>query len=208
MTPQSLAIMAGTLGVWAASHAIGVGFVVDTALLGVGAVALGSEVIDVITHFYDFASGAMNAHTEADLGRAGDHLAEAVTTIGIDAAAAFLTRGVVKHAKPPQIGTVQVVEMTNGVRVPVWVRSAKNADELTMESRGVTQASGRRNIEAHEATPATPDWGTPSRYTSASRRHGCVNDWRLILHCETKTTLRLSSTKLRRTERKGASFQF
>jgi len=43
-------------------------------------------------------SAAMNACTEGDLERAGDHLAEAVTTIGIDAAAAFLTRGEVRGA--------------------------------------------------------------------------------------------------------------
>ncbi len=43
-------------------------------------------------------SAAMNARTEGDLERAGDHLAEAVTRIGVDAAAAFLTQGEVREA--------------------------------------------------------------------------------------------------------------
>ena len=44
--PQSLAIIAGTLVVWAGSHFFGVGEIVDIILLAVGVVALGFSIFE------------------------------------------------------------------------------------------------------------------------------------------------------------------
>ncbi len=46
LQPQTLAVIAGTLVVWAGSHAFGVGMIVDIILLGIGVVALGFAVFE------------------------------------------------------------------------------------------------------------------------------------------------------------------
>ena len=45
LTPQAIAIIAATTALWAGGHFFGVSEVIDVILLGVGAVALGSESI-------------------------------------------------------------------------------------------------------------------------------------------------------------------
>jgi hypothetical protein len=54
LSPTSLGIMAGTLVVWAGSHAFGVGEVVDIVLLIGGAFFLGMAVFDVAGELGDF----------------------------------------------------------------------------------------------------------------------------------------------------------
>jgi hypothetical protein len=93
LTPQSLAIIAGTLVVWAGSHFFGVGEIVDVILLGVGAIALGFSVFEGAGEIYEFATGALNARTDADLQKAGRHFARAVVVLGIATIQAILLRG-------------------------------------------------------------------------------------------------------------------
>jgi hypothetical protein len=106
LRPESLAIIAGTLVVWAGSHFFGVGEVVDVILLGVGAVALGFAVFEGAGALYDFAQGAISARSEADLNDAGKNFARAVTLLGISTIQAVLLRGqgrVVAARGRPQI---------------------------------------------------------------------------------------------------------
>jgi hypothetical protein len=93
LKPETLAIIAGTLVVWAGSHFFGVGEIVDVLLLGVGIIALGFAVFEGSSAFYDFATGAINARTEADLEQAGRHFARAATLLGISTLQALLLRG-------------------------------------------------------------------------------------------------------------------
>jgi hypothetical protein len=93
INPTSLAIIAGVLVAWVVSHAFGVGEVIDIILLVVGALSVGFAVFTGIDHLYDFASGAYNATSEADLERAADHLAKAISILGIQAVLAVLFRG-------------------------------------------------------------------------------------------------------------------
>jgi hypothetical protein len=91
--PESLALLAGTLTVWAGSHFFGVGEIVDVILLGVGAIALGLSVFEGGDALYDFASGAINAHTDADFEQAARYFARAVTLLGISTIQSVLLHG-------------------------------------------------------------------------------------------------------------------
>ena len=46
LSPEAIATIALTLGVWAASHAFGVGEIVNLILLGVGVLTLGFAVFE------------------------------------------------------------------------------------------------------------------------------------------------------------------
>lgn len=91
--PESLALIAGTLVVWAGSHFFGVGEIVDVILLSVGVVMLGFAVFEGAGALYDFAAGAINARSDADLDAAGRNFARAVTLLGISTIQAVLLRG-------------------------------------------------------------------------------------------------------------------
>jgi hypothetical protein len=93
LRPETLAIIAGTLVVWAGSHAFGIGEIVDIILLGIGIVALGFAVFEGADALYDFVTGALIARSDADLEKAGRHFARAVTLLGISTIQAVLLRG-------------------------------------------------------------------------------------------------------------------
>ena len=56
-----MAIVAGTLTVWAGSHFFGVGEIVDIVLLGVGVAALGFAVFEGAGELYEFGNSALGA---------------------------------------------------------------------------------------------------------------------------------------------------
>lgn len=59
--PETLAVIAGTVVVWAGSHFFGIGEIVDVILLKVGVITLGFAVFEGSIDFYDFATGAIAA---------------------------------------------------------------------------------------------------------------------------------------------------
>ena len=67
LQPQTLAIVAGTLVVWAGSHFFGIGEIVDVILLTVGVLTLGFAVFEAAGALYDFTTGSINPVTEEDL---------------------------------------------------------------------------------------------------------------------------------------------
>ena len=92
LSPTSLAIMAGTLVVWAASHAFGVGEVVDVVLLVAGVFFLGMAVFDVAGELGDFLVVTSTAADEKDLDEAASHLARAIAIMGVAAFIALLAK--------------------------------------------------------------------------------------------------------------------
>jgi hypothetical protein len=92
LAPESLAVMAGVVTLWAGSHFFGVGEVADVVLLLVGVVALGGAALRAGEELYGFASGAARASRDEDLNRAGEHFARAVALIGVQAVAAVLLK--------------------------------------------------------------------------------------------------------------------
>ena len=92
LTPGNLALMAGTLAVWAGSHFFGVGEVVDVALLLVGAFTIGWSITGVVRDLVAFGTGVVAARTDQDLDGAARLFASAVVTAGITAVFAILLR--------------------------------------------------------------------------------------------------------------------
>jgi hypothetical protein len=96
LTPQALAIVLGTLVVWAASHLFGIGEIVDIILLVVGFAVLGATVLSGAQELYDFVTTAKNARNDADLDRAARHFAKAVSILGVAVITALLMRSSLK----------------------------------------------------------------------------------------------------------------
>ncbi len=93
LQPEALAIVVGTLVVWAGSHFFGVGEIVDVILLCVGVVTLGFAIFEGAGALYDFMNTATKARSNADLDEAGRHFARAVVVLGISTVQAVLLRG-------------------------------------------------------------------------------------------------------------------
>jgi hypothetical protein len=96
VSPEALAMIAGTATLWAAGHFFGVSEAVDVVLLGVAAYSLGSEAITAGKEMIGFVKDALYAQTDADLDRAGKHLARFVSIVGVDVAIALLMRKAAK----------------------------------------------------------------------------------------------------------------
>jgi hypothetical protein len=97
LDPTALAIIVGTLIVWVASHAFGVGVIVDIAMLIGGVVFIGMAAIDAAGHLYDFLTLTATADEESDLDQASVMLAKAVSILGVGAFAALVTKGAAKR---------------------------------------------------------------------------------------------------------------
>ncbi len=93
VAPGSLAIMAGVVVVWAASHFVGVGEIADVALLIGGWLMIGAGAAAGCRKLLSFALGTHSARTEADLDRAARDLADAVAILGVDVALGLLFKG-------------------------------------------------------------------------------------------------------------------
>lgn len=93
VSPESLAIMAGVIVIWAASHFAGVGEIADVALLVGGWLTIGAGAWTGCHKLLSFALTTRSARSEADLDQAARDLAEAVTVLGVDVALGLLFRG-------------------------------------------------------------------------------------------------------------------
>ncbi len=98
LQPTTLAIVAGTLVVWAGSHFFGAGEIVDLILLTVGFVTLGGAVWAGADELYKFANRSINAQNDMDLDTAARHFATAVTLLGISTIQALLLRAPARAA--------------------------------------------------------------------------------------------------------------
>ena len=94
LSPQSLAIVVGTVILWAESHAFGVGEVVDIGLLWAGYATIGLSTLDGTRELYRFGILAINAETSSGLDSAAMHFAMAVRILGVSAVSAVLLRKV------------------------------------------------------------------------------------------------------------------
>jgi hypothetical protein len=91
--PKSLAIVAGVLGLWVASHGFAFGEIVDTIVAVVGVFSIGLAVFSGIDELFELARDTDDAASDADLDAAADHLAKAIAILGITAVLAVLFRG-------------------------------------------------------------------------------------------------------------------
>ncbi|MEO1308211.1 MAG: hypothetical protein AAFV38_09865 [Pseudomonadota bacterium] len=96
---ENLAITAGILAVWAGSHAVGVGFIVDGALLAVGFFFAGWEAIKAFEKIGEFFHEVYAASSERDLQIAAGLLASAIAILGIAGFKALLRKVTPKSPK-------------------------------------------------------------------------------------------------------------
>jgi hypothetical protein len=92
LEPASIAIMTSTTLLWAGSHLVGVGEIVDVALLIVGLGLLGTTALSGAKELGTFAVGVAQARTDVDLDQAAAHFAQAVSILGISLVSALLLR--------------------------------------------------------------------------------------------------------------------
>lgn len=103
---------------WAGSHAIGVGFVVDFVagfLFVLGVAMTGMELFRAAGYFMDFMTTTVSAKTERDFHQAAEYLAKFIAAVGIGVFMAFLTkRGRLKTGSKPVRPVGVVVPMKVG----------------------------------------------------------------------------------------------
>jgi Predicted lipoprotein of unknown function (DUF2380) len=105
-------------------------------LILVSALLMGPEIFTVIKHIIAFGQIASNAKNENDLDEAGEHLAIAVTKIGIDVVMAIILHKATKSAKPyfektPTTYAKAVTPDGQITRIPI--EDIPGSDRLMME---------------------------------------------------------------------------
>jgi hypothetical protein len=139
LSPESLLIIAAVLSAWVVSHAFGLGEVIDAILLAVGAIALGWAFFEGIDHLYEFAKGTYFAASSADLDRAAEHFAKAVSILGVQAVLAVLFKG----GKAPKTGRGGRMSGGTGPRGPgVRYKPKVTQDPTLPAGHGSTSAWG------------------------------------------------------------------
>jgi hypothetical protein len=93
ITPQSLSIIGGVLAIWVVGHAFGYGEAIDIVLGAAGLAAVGVSAFAGLDELYLFARQTYSADGEAAFDQAADHLAKAISILGIQTVLALLLRG-------------------------------------------------------------------------------------------------------------------
>jgi hypothetical protein len=91
-SPENLAITAAIIGAWVGSHAIGVGFIVDGALLAAAFWFAGWQAIEAFDKIGDFIATVQTARSESQLRQAAGMMAAALAILGIAGLRAVLRR--------------------------------------------------------------------------------------------------------------------
>ena len=158
LTPTTLAILCATLVAWLASHAFGVGEVIDVLLLTVGAFSIGWSITDVAKDLYAFADGAINGKSDRDLDLAAQAFSRAVVKGGVTVVMAVLLRRSVKQIqaargptvaqamKPADPGLPRVGPDPAGKKL--WSNPGTNLSDPTVGGFGVTTPFGAIRIRA------------------------------------------------------------
>ena len=92
LSPESAAVVAAVVILWAGSHFLGVGEIADVILVIVGYVAMGGVALEAGEKLVKFAVVAAGAKSNADLDVAARHLADAVSLVGVQVISALLLK--------------------------------------------------------------------------------------------------------------------
>ena len=174
--PRSLAIMAGFVVAYVAAQLTPVGWVADAialASLSVAAIFMGRLLFQIVEDHYRYFS-AVNSTTDAELRAAGEALARAVASGGIQIVILLLTRslrggrgGSGPRTPPPEMGAEAVTSAGVVVRVPPAAIPSLPAPSLTLARTGAG-APGLRGFVPEPASPALRPArpATPARPTA------------------------------------------
>jgi hypothetical protein len=152
LSPTNLAILAGTLVVWAGSHLFGVGEIIDVVLLAVGAFTIGWSIKDVAEELFTFADRTINARSELDLENAAQAFSRAVTLAGITVVMALLLRRSVKQIQATRGANVLEAMKPRNPGLPrvgpdpesgrVWSKPGIKSDPSLVPGEGSTSPFG------------------------------------------------------------------
>lgn len=148
ISPASLEMMAGTMVLVLAAHAIGIGEAADVVMLGVGIYFLGFAAIDGAKELGAFLATVAQAATAEDLDRAADHLAKAIVILGITAVMAWLLKRSLKAAGG-QAAEARVAAETGGA---AETSAAESSAKATQERPPALDPKA----EAAESKPPKP----------------------------------------------------
>lgn len=158
VTPQALAVAAGFFVAWLVSHAVGIGFVIDAILMGVGVSAVGLAAFSGVDELIKFGYGAMGARNNRDMDGAAAHFATAVSILGVQAIVALLLRrapqtfrgGRVQVGPPPANAGFVLKPDLRAVRgLPAGFGYTSWWGEITISRLGTS--TDRRLAALHEA---------------------------------------------------------
>ena len=152
LTPANLAILVATLALWAGSHLVGIGEIIDVLLLIVGAFTIGWSITDVASDVFTFTDRSLNGTTEQDLDRAAHTFSRAVALAGITVIMALLLRrsarqiqasrgaNVVDALRPQRPGLPSVKPDPEAGRL--WSRPGSKSDPSLPPGHGSTSPFG------------------------------------------------------------------
>lgn len=120
LSPTSLAVMAGTLAVWAGSHYFGAGFVVDAILLIGGGLFLGLQVLTAASDLVHAIDLTFNARTNEDLDQAAAYLANFIAVVGVSVFMALLFKGGKKVATTSRAAGIGAASRYGGMVPAHW----------------------------------------------------------------------------------------
>lgn len=103
LDPLALAIVVGVVVVWAVSHFIGVGEIIDVVLIIIGIISIGPIAWKAGEHLINFAIGAVGAKVSEDLDKAAEHLSEAIALLGVQVIMALLLKKAPKVLNEPRV---------------------------------------------------------------------------------------------------------
>ena len=150
VNPTSLFVMVGVLGAYAASHAVGIGVLAD-AVMAVGAGAtIGWQGVSAAKELWGFAQ-FFNATTEEDLDKCGQHLANFVSTVGLDIVLGILFKKAAGKAKGA--GNLDEAENINVGRVDD-INNANSNTRIEIEGAPVLSTTD----ENYKFTNPTGNW--------------------------------------------------
>jgi hypothetical protein len=110
-SPGAIAVTAGVLAAWAASHLIGVGEVADFVVLLIGIGTIGWQAVGAARDLWNYVVIASEAKSDADLDLAANHLARAIAVIGVTAFISLIMKGAGKGLKVVREGKVTGTEI-------------------------------------------------------------------------------------------------
>lgn len=166
---QNVAITTGVIGLWAGSHYVGIGLVVDALLLGAAAFMTGMQLSEAASDLYSFFDKAAGARTVADLHAASEHMARFVATVGIDVFIGLITRRA--RIQPPRSRPIPVfndkllnlhgrriihnVASDTGIAAPgVWkLRTIAMRHGVAIRVRPARKGHGRLRTLGYSAKP-------------------------------------------------------
>jgi len=99
ISKESLAMIAGTLAIWAGAHLVGAGEAIDVVLVAVGFFFLGMQIFDLAKLIAQAIKLILNASSESDLDEAAKLLAKAAIAVGVALFIALLMKLVAKSGR-------------------------------------------------------------------------------------------------------------